>query len=115
MKPKPKKPKKGATMRQLLAEAERSRRRGDEYTGDVWGSKELRVSDAVWCPNCNHVFRLRVRKVARADRQRLADIEQELRGLAFEQGRLAECERALRRERFEIETRLSGGSGKQER
>lgn len=65
MKPKgPNRP--GKAMRRLLAEAERIRHSGDVWTGDVWGSKELRVADAVWCPHCNRAIPLP--KPAKANR-----------------------------------------------
>lgn len=62
------------------------------------------------CPHCGHEL-LAQPLLTEAERLRLIEIDRELGGLAFEQGRLAEIERALRRELFEMQERLSGEAG----
>lgn len=69
----------------------------------------------VRCPNCHHVFpvsRSNVLSGKLNDRlpERLREIEHELGGLRFHEGILSEQERALKRERHEIEKQLSGTS-----
>jgi hypothetical protein len=68
------------------------------------------------CPQCHSVFRVSRAntlsgKLTERLKERLGEIEAELLGLAFHRGIYAEQERALRRERFEIEKQLSGKAG----
>ena len=62
------------------------------------------------CPNCGHDLPAQPPPLTDAEQDRLREIDRELGGLAFEQGRLAECERALRRERIEMQERMGGGN-----
>ena len=69
------------------------------------------TTPAKCCPQCGHELPAQPPLLTEAERERLVEIERELAGLAFEQGRLAEIERALRRERFEMQEKLGGGAG----